>query len=295
MATLIFPNLFFGDDADSCSEFGEDPEHFELKCIVPSGNITTKQYEFRDPELLHEDTSKIYRGELTCEGEEPRDVVCKLVYGKRRMKRVRREACFYANELQKLQGRMIPRFHGLFRGEMQDGDTVCLVLDYIGKPLTRCLFTMNFQFRFSVIQALVTIHSLGVKHGDFSENSIVVDENYRPYIIDFEWAEQHVCQKSMPIVFNAEEPEWKEFNCDELHDACTEAQAWLPRTVDYLRQKVPVKFAYSAKELVKHAPKSYSYEAAYRAALRVVHDLQEWYDERAFFDGCSSGDPLPHP
>ncbi|OBZ75028.1 hypothetical protein A0H81_05291 [Grifola frondosa] len=121
-----------------------------------------------------------------------------------------------------------------------------------------------------------------------------MDENYRPYIIDFESAEQHDCQKSMDIVFNTEEPKWEEFNCDELYEACIEAQAWRPRTVDYLRREIPLKVAVSAKELVKHAPKGYSYEAAWAAALRVVKELQEWFDERAFFDGRSPTDPLPY-
>ncbi|OBZ71589.1 hypothetical protein A0H81_08970 [Grifola frondosa] len=140
-----------------------------------------------------------------------------LVYG-RRMKRIRREARFYANELQKLQGRMLPRFHGLFMGEMQDGDSVCLVLDYIVGTLPGF---NNTTYRTAT--------------WDFVENKID-----RPYIINFGWAERHVCQKFMPIVSNTEEPEWKEFHCDELHDAYTEAQGWLPRTVVYLRRKVTV-------------------------------------------------------
>ncbi|OBZ74836.1 hypothetical protein A0H81_05262 [Grifola frondosa] len=137
MSTLRFPT----SPSDEASM-----EFYELKCIIPSADATTK-FEIRDAKLIHCANSTVYHGTLVSDGKS-RDIICKLVTTKHQMKRVIAKAGFYSNEFKKLQGVMVLHFHGLFMGEMMDEeDMTCLVLDYVGKHLTRCLLTMNAQFR----------------------------------------------------------------------------------------------------------------------------------------------------
>ncbi|OBZ74459.1 hypothetical protein A0H81_05251 [Grifola frondosa] len=273
-------------DLDEC-------EFYELKCVVPSDS-TMSQFDVKDLRRIHSGNSEVYRGTLIRDGQESEDVVLKFVVLKKRIKRVLAEADFYSNELKALQGKSVPRFHGLFRGDMEDEeDTVCLVLDYIGKRLDRALATMNVQFRFSVICALGRIHRVGLEHGDFAERNIVVDENYRPFIIDFEMAQRRPCKQAIRVIFNTKEPTDDEVGCKEIYEACILAQAWTPRVVNFMGTFVPVEWATTPDELARRVTIEMTYEEAHRFALCTFRRLRKWYQERMMFDSLSPGDPLP--
>lgn len=94
-------------------------------------------------ERLHKGNSTVYRANVTVPGEGTFDIVCKLVYGKRAINRLRDEANYYAHELKKLQGRYVPNFRGFYEGEGEDGPTACLVTDYCGKPLRTDFWAMK--------------------------------------------------------------------------------------------------------------------------------------------------------
>ncbi|OBZ74791.1 Multiple RNA-binding domain-containing protein 1 [Grifola frondosa] len=201
----------------------------------------------RQAELLG--NSKVFRGSLVRNGQGPRDVVCKLAIGKRRIGRLSAEAGFYTKELKDLQG--------------------CLVLDYVGETLDHPLFSMNFEFRYAVMKAVMSMHFAGVKQCDLEERNIVVDKNGRPFIIDFDNAMEHKCKLAIPIVFNTKQPSYSKLKCLELYSAGKMAQAWTPGRVYYMLNYVPIKYATSPETLMKKAPKgSYNPER-----LRTVYKL----------------------
>ncbi|OBZ74835.1 hypothetical protein A0H81_05263 [Grifola frondosa] len=189
MSTLRFPTR---PSDETCVEF------YKLKCVVPSNTDATETFEIRDAKLIHCASSTVYRGMLV-DGGQSRDVICKLVTTKRRMKHIIAEARFYSNEFKKLQGVTVPHFHGR-----------------------------------SVLNTLQSVHLAGVQRNDFSEQNIVVDRSYRPFIIDFEIANQHKCGQAIPVVVNAKEPTWKEFGSEEMRDSCLIADIWQPHTSSYL-------------------------------------------------------------
>ncbi|OBZ74442.1 hypothetical protein A0H81_05259 [Grifola frondosa] len=207
---------------------------------------------------------------------EPRDVVFKIAYGKKAINRMRREAGVYRRELKDLQGEFVPRFYGLFEGVTDDRRTGCLVLGYIGKTLEYYLYAMNRKFRCAVMQAILMIHCAGVEHRDFDEQNIVVDENNKPFIIDFDSSEPHECGLAMRIKFGAKEPERHELGCDELYEAAEMAEAWTPRLVFYIRRCVPIEFAKDVETLMTRAPKGISPTDARCAAEATLQDLDEW-------------------
>ncbi|OBZ74834.1 hypothetical protein A0H81_05260 [Grifola frondosa] len=167
------------------------------------------------------------------------------------------EARFYSNEFKKLQDVTVPHFHELFMGEMMDEeDTACLVLDYIRESLSRCLWTMNAEFRHAALKTLRLIHHAGVQHNDLVERNIIVDENYRPFIIDFEIAGDinDKCGQVIPVIFNAKEPTCEEFGCEEMHDSCLIADVWQLRHVQFMHRYVPAEWATTPDELAMRAP-----------------------------------------
>lgn len=60
--------------------------------------------------------------------------------------RMRDEAEKY-DQLRELQGSVVPRMHGLFRGATTDGFVTCLVLDFVGPPPNTKLVHAPADFR----------------------------------------------------------------------------------------------------------------------------------------------------
>ncbi|KAH9923099.1 hypothetical protein B0H21DRAFT_701298, partial [Amylocystis lapponica] len=169
----------------------------------------------------------IYRG-----GERLTKVICKFAYSKRNLKRLRHEAAMYQGPLKKLQGICVPWFFGLFEGEMEDEELYgCLVTHYLRRissvspSLTYCS-----SYRYEVVKSLIRVHLAGVQHGDFNVNNVVFSSRGMPFIIDFDRAEEHTCERTMMIHIHGVTPLRDEFACDELFDACKRLGLWTPRT-----------------------------------------------------------------
>lgn len=93
---------------------------------------------------LHNGNSQVVRANLRSNAEDVTfDVVCKLVYGKRQIRRLQTEADYYCNELKRAQGKYVPAFRGFYEGETDQGLTACLVLDYCGEPLRTYLWALK--------------------------------------------------------------------------------------------------------------------------------------------------------
>ncbi|TBU26647.1 hypothetical protein BD311DRAFT_725811 [Dichomitus squalens] len=191
------------------------------------------RYSVETSQLLHEGSTRVYRGTLTVDGRRPThsEVVCKL--GRRQA--LHREADLYRGKLAPLQGRYVPTFVGLFDGataaeaEAGDDGMSCLVLTYEGDRMQESLYTRRFFFRKKVVSALLAVHEAGVCHGAFNEANIVVrDGDIAPLLVGFGGARDHECHRGTPIEFYAPQPHNEAVGCEEVYWACIVAAVWLP-------------------------------------------------------------------
>lgn len=51
-------------------------------------------------------------------------------------------------------------------------------------------------------------------------------KNGRPFIIDFEYAEPHECQRAGDIVEGVKAPDWSDFGCGEIYKFCYDNKVW---------------------------------------------------------------------
>ena len=80
-----------------------------------------------------------------------------------------------------------------------------------------------------MIDALVRIHRLGVNHGEFKPQHVVVDSKGHPRIIDFDHAGLHQCGAAKhTFVLYETEPLQTEVNCDEVYETAVEMDIWTP-------------------------------------------------------------------
>ncbi|KAH9923109.1 hypothetical protein B0H21DRAFT_701280 [Amylocystis lapponica] len=186
----------------------------------------------RKPILVREGNSTTFRGVLRRCGKRVANIVCKFAYGKRNLKRLRHEATIYREHLQDLGGKVVPRFYGLYEGEMEDEEpTGCLVTQYCGEHAEVPFYGLSWHVKSYLISALVRVHDAGVLHGDFREANVVFTPNKgSPYIIDFDHAEVHHCESTMPSEIHDVAPHPEDFACDELFDACKSMGVWTPRS-----------------------------------------------------------------
>lgn len=79
------------------------------------------------------------------------------------------------------------------------------------------------------MDAFVQIHDAGVKHRDVAERNVLVTDDGRVFIIDFEDAFKMRCRRtySIPAVGDIG-PNKKVFGCDELHDIGYALGLWKP-------------------------------------------------------------------
>ena len=98
--------------------------------------------------LLHEGTSRVFRGTLFVDGSRHSEVVCKIAHMPEGVERIRKEAGLYRGQLAPLQGLYVPTYVGLFEGTMEGNETACLVLSYEGEAMQTSLYTSGIDFRY---------------------------------------------------------------------------------------------------------------------------------------------------
>ncbi|GBE89702.1 hypothetical protein SCP_1700260 [Sparassis crispa] len=271
MALLSFPSLIPDD---------RFPQFYDLLPVLGSqaddGPHNNVQLTLTDVVCIHKGKklSAVYRATLRATSDSPeaaehlpREVVCKVVYGRPARDKLHFEFSMY-DKLQDLQGRLIPQCFGLYEGEMDDGRAACLLLEYCGEELTRKLRYTSWDFRRQVLDSLLEIHRRGVVHNDVRERNIVINKEGRPIIVDFDISDSknHDCPVKLPIQFDVPEPDRFHFGCDELHWAGQLADVWLPTTFLFLGRRVPIKYTDSPELLAKVAPSGTSPEEALERA-----------------------------
>ncbi|KAH9923006.1 hypothetical protein B0H21DRAFT_701332 [Amylocystis lapponica] len=185
----------------------------------------------RNPVPIQEDGNTVFRATLHRDNNHVAYVVCKLTYGKRNLKRLRHEAAIYRDQLRDLQGKVVPRFYGLYEGEMENKElTDCLITQYCGEHAEVPFCGLSWDSKASVITALLKVHKAGVQHGHSHEGNIVFTPKGYPRIIDFSYAGAHTCEGTMQVVFHRQEPHPEDFACDELFKACDDLGVWTPHS-----------------------------------------------------------------
>ncbi|KAH9923110.1 hypothetical protein B0H21DRAFT_160626 [Amylocystis lapponica] len=229
--------------------------------------------EIRLPVEVHNGNSTAYRSILYRNGERVAKVICKLAYSKRNLKRLRHEAAIYEGPLKKLQGICVPWFFGLFEGEMEDEElNGCLVTHYCGLQSAIPFYELPWDTKYEVVKSLIRVHLAGVQHGDFNVNNVVFSSRGMPFIIDFDRAEEHKCERGMKINIHGVEPNREDFACDELFDACERLDLWTPRWISFLNIARPLEYAKSAQLLATLAPEDMDAATALNLAEMAVRD-----------------------
>ncbi|KAH9923104.1 hypothetical protein B0H21DRAFT_895194 [Amylocystis lapponica] len=240
---------------------------------------TKDHFVIRKPTLHREGNSTTFRGALRRDGILIAKVICKFAYGKQNLKRLHHEAIIYRDHLQDLRGKVVPRFYGLYEGEMENRElTGCLVTQYCGEHAEVPFYGLPWDTKTYLISALLSVHKAGVRHGDFREANVVFTPGGSPYIIDFDHAEVHHCELAMRIVIHSKAPHPEEFACDELFDACESMGLWTPRQIQYLWVFRPVEYAESVEKLASLAPADMDHRVALEFAKAALYDF--WRHEK---------------
>ncbi|KAJ3559748.1 hypothetical protein NM688_g151 [Phlebia brevispora] len=164
---------------------------------------------FTQTKVLHSGNAKVYKGTLSGSergGTRESSVICKLILDSTdaREKLLEREATVYSKYLEELQGVCVPRFYGLYVGEISDEPASCILLEDCGVALQAKLFTeYSVDLRIKSMQALMAIHKRGVIHRDFWPSNVVVDDPTNPTrvnVIDFDASQiRHTCPFNMKL------------------------------------------------------------------------------------------------
>lgn len=75
---------------------------------------------------------------------------------------------------------------------------------------------------------LLDLHEHGVQHNNFAERNVVVNKDGKPFIIDFEHADPHDCEREMDVDEGVPAPNKFYFGCEEIYDYCFEYGIWRP-------------------------------------------------------------------
>lgn len=90
------------------------------------------------------------------------------------------------------------------------------------------MYVHELLSREAIVSSLKAIHDAGVQHNHLDEYNVVINERGRPFIIDFEHAEEHACGRKMDIVVNALRPAPSQFGCTELWNVIDDMGLWKP-------------------------------------------------------------------
>ncbi|KAK7014455.1 hypothetical protein VNI00_010764 [Paramarasmius palmivorus] len=132
--------------------------------------------------------STVYAGQFTGEkGNE--DTVLKI---HDTIEEAEAEARHY-NEMKGLQGSVIPRFYGLFRGKTWSGGCVAgIILERFGEPVDKLLVDLERGTKAHILDHMDKIHKAGLAPDDVgSGNVLLYGKDIR--IIDFTKTDPHKC------------------------------------------------------------------------------------------------------
>ncbi|KAL7278572.1 hypothetical protein ACG7TL_007571 [Trametes sanguinea] len=274
MSSLYWPKCATSANFGILKSGSCSPTALTTACDLMQAHIPNRDTKLPLSVCLKEFTSEtsdgnrqIFRAEL-CEVLLPsgrlttleRNVICKVAYGQRRIDALLREADFYNTKLLGLQGTVVPRMHGCYRGNTEDGRTAVLILEYCGEELAGQLQYYHLTVRTQAVQALFSIHKAGLLHNDFDDRNIVVSRSAnggpRLTIIDFDQSVEHTCPSLQEvnvhgIVPYARMPGLSPFKCKEIKTVVQyHAEIWFPRSFYIFDKYIPEEYTTSAEAVL---------------------------------------------
>ncbi|KAL6307969.1 hypothetical protein BKA93DRAFT_822937 [Sparassis latifolia] len=161
-----------------------------------------------------------------------------------------KEAGFYQDELAAVQGKIVPKFYGIFQGHFGSRFITCTVLKNCGERMSKAHYK-NLDFKVELVNRLQHLHSFcGLEHGDVCGGNVLVKDD-SPVFIDFEHARPHECKRTMAIEVGKPWPQALDFGCFELHDAGKYFGVWGPAIVEFLDDCISVYQITPPKRLVE--------------------------------------------
>jgi len=230
------------------------------------------------------------------------DVVAKLGTTTNAVNALRKELTFYQT-LRHLQGECIPQCFGYFFSPTEDQTFACLILEYCGKPIRSTYDNQDdvpFALRMNIINTMKRIHDAGVVHGGFGVFNVLI-ANAKPFIVNFKYASEKVCERRLEVVKGAITPRREQFGCSELYRLCVDLRIWKPRTFTFEGQRFPVEDVSSPAALAEKISDDSEPVEKFRADAMhaTVKHLLDFYGEE--FPGLedwhrqwlAAGSPLP--
>ncbi|KAF9024113.1 hypothetical protein BDZ89DRAFT_898807, partial [Hymenopellis radicata] len=93
----------------------------------------------------------------------------------------------YENDLRGLQGSVVPKCYGYFKGRSGGQSLSCLVLEFCNQPFRSADFSQQ------IILATANLHQVGIYHGNILSGAHFVLASNGIRIIDFAKAQRHHC------------------------------------------------------------------------------------------------------
>ena len=119
--------LSWGDGVKDCNIY-----------LIPFTSFTripvTSATEYSSPRVFKVHTSYMVSGSETVV-ETP--LVFKVAAGNSALKRLEHEADIYASKLKDLQGKVVPRYFGMYKGRSDYGNVGVMVLEHCGEALSQ--------------------------------------------------------------------------------------------------------------------------------------------------------------
>ncbi|RDB28540.1 hypothetical protein Hypma_015944 [Hypsizygus marmoreus] len=144
--------------------------------------------------------NNVYLAHLGPLGAEPTHaVVVKVAQSPREMHALMTETEFYMNDLVHLQGTVVPRCYGFFKGKVDGNEIACLLLEYCAGFAPRNHKEKVEENRAKMVAAC-KIHQIGISHGDLVRGRHFVKLGDDVRIIDFSIAVRHRCPGALPIL-----------------------------------------------------------------------------------------------
>ena len=120
--------------------------------IAGDPHATSEQpLTFKSMKLIHDGHSRVYKGHMSVGQHQGLDVVCKLARKTDKShKRFQREADVYMTKLRDMQGLFIPRFYGLYIGDISGEPTICIILEDCGTSISN-MADLSMQWRYVLL------------------------------------------------------------------------------------------------------------------------------------------------
>ncbi|EGO03320.1 hypothetical protein SERLA73DRAFT_69209 [Serpula lacrymans var. lacrymans S7.3] len=160
----------------------------------------------------------ILRGKMSIDGQELIPCILKVDLFDQHPRSLLTEASVYENQAKSLQGNVVPRFYGLFQGQVSPGylPSTCMVLEDCGDHMRSSFPDSDNDLISKLLDKFKLFHDAGLQHNAISERNVTV-KNGEPYIIDLKLSRPHRCDR-IPIEHGASTPDEYKYGCWELYE-----------------------------------------------------------------------------